>query len=100
MTPLMDHTNTYLALVALFTQPPNKITAMRAKRWLSQECGHEFMVIDLMNSSFHGTSSLFHSKPAFLFLELPHRLSLLFLRCPLQFYFTMELTIRFKADLK
>ena len=83
MTPLMDYANTYLALVPLFTQTKNKITAMRAKRWLSQKGGHEFVAIDLMNFSLHGTSSLFHRKTAFLFPELSHWLSLLFLRCPL-----------------
>ena len=43
VTSLMDHADTNLALVALFTQPPNKITTMGAKCRLSQESCHEFV---------------------------------------------------------
>lgn len=32
---------------------PNKVTTMRTKRWLSQKGSHEFVSIDLVNSSSH-----------------------------------------------
>merc|ERR1739848_729614 len=79
----MNNTDTYLALVALLTQPPNEITTMRAKCRLPQERCHKFVRIDLMNPSLHGTPSLFHGKSSFLFFELSHRLSLFFLCSPL-----------------
>ena len=83
VTSLMDNADTYLALVALFTQPPNEITTMRAKCRLPQERCHKFVCIDLVNSSFHGTSPLFHGKSSLLFFELSHRLGLFFLGGPL-----------------
>jgi hypothetical protein len=83
VTSLMNNTDTYLALVALLTQPPNEITTMRAKCRLPQERCHKFVCIHLMNSSLHGTSSLFHGESSFLFFELSRRLSLFLLCCPL-----------------
>ena len=49
MTSLMDNTDTYLALVALFTQPPNEITTMGAKRRLPQKRRHKLVCIHLMH---------------------------------------------------
>ena len=45
----MDNTDTYLALVALFTQPPNEITTMGAKRRLPQKRRHKLVCIHLMH---------------------------------------------------
>merc|ERR1719361_170905 len=67
----MDNTDTYLALVALFTQPPNEITTMGAKRRLPQKRRNKLVCIHLMHPPLHGTPSLFHSKPSLHFSEFP-----------------------------
>ena len=80
---------------------PYEVSTMRTKSRLSQEGGHEFVRIYLMNSSFHGTSSLFVGKSAFLLLELPHGDRLIFLQGhPLQFNFHMDFTLGLQVDLQ
>ncbi len=48
---------------------PNEFSAMRAKGWLPKESGHEFVTVDLMNPSPHGTAALAPQEGAALLFE-------------------------------
>lgn len=52
MAPFVDHKRAGLALVALFSEAPNEIFAMRTKGWLLEESGHKTVVFDHGNVSF------------------------------------------------
>ena len=84
-----NHTYANLALIPLFAQAPNKITAMGAESGLTKKSSHKFVRVDLMDAPLHGASAVFFREPAFPFLELPDGLGLFFLGGPLQFYFHM-----------
>ena len=84
------HTDANLALIALFAQAPNKITAMGAEGGLTEKSCHEFVGVDLVNASFHRTATLFDGKTACVFLKLPDWLLGFFLSCPHEFYFYMD----------
>ena len=82
MTAFVYHTDANLALISLFAQAPNKITAMGAEGGLTEKSSHEFVRVNLVNASFHRTATLFDGKTACVFLELPERLLRLFLCSP------------------
>ena len=97
---LVDYTYAYLALIPLLAKAPNEVAAVWAEGGLSQKGRHEFVRIDLMDTTFHCTSTVFFRETTFALLELTDRLRLFLLRCPLQFDFHVQTSVGFQISLK
>ena len=97
---LVDYTYAYLALIPLLAKAPNEVAAVWAEGGLSQKRRHEFVRIDLMDTTFHCTSTVFFRETTFAFLELTDRLRLFLLSCPLQFDFHVQTSVWFQISLE